>query len=177
MSISSIPGAGVDGPRNRLNALTQVTLRAIRRLEAVSYETLLSTPARVFAALTFWLSGRTKVDGMLSVSQSTLFLFRNEYDLPLIPAGLAAHLATYAEHLFPVLLLVGLASRLSAAALLLMTLVIQVFVYPDAWATHLGWATALAFVLFRGPGALSIDHVIRRRAGASTSAAPPAGVS
>ncbi|HSG65433.1 MAG TPA: DoxX family protein, partial [Gammaproteobacteria bacterium] len=75
----------------------------------------------------------------------------------------AAHLATYAEHLFPLLLIVGLGSRLSAAALLAMTAVIQVFVYPGAWTTHLLWAAALAFIIFRGPGQLSMDHWLRQR--------------
>ena len=137
--------------------------RVIRWLESVSVETVVSTPARIFVAVTFWLSGRTKVDGLLSVSDSTFFLFQYEYSLPLLPHRFAAYVATYAEHLFPVLLILGLASRLSAASLLLMTAVIQFFVYPNAWATHLGWAAALAFILFRGPGALSLDSLIRKR--------------
>ncbi|MEX2497028.1 MAG: DoxX family protein [Woeseia sp.] len=137
--------------------------RIIARLESVSYDTLVSTPARIFIAATFWLSGRTKVDGLISINQSAFFLFEHEYALPVIPARLAAYLATYAEHLFPLLLVVGFASRLSATALLLMTLVIQVFVYPDAWRTHLLWASALALIVFRGPGALSVDHLIRKR--------------
>lgn len=135
----------------------------LARLESVSYETLVSTPARIFIAATFWLSGRTKVDGLLTVNDSAFFLFQSEYDLPVIPYRIAAYLATYAEHLFPLLLILGLGSRLSASALLVMTLVIEIFVYPDAWATHLGWATALAFIIFRGPGALSIDHYLRKR--------------
>lgn len=137
--------------------------RIIVRLESVSYDTLIATPARLFIAATFWLSGRTKVDGLLSINQSAFFLFEDEYALPVIPSRLAAYIATYAEHMFSLLLIVGLASRLSAAALLFMTLVIQAFVYPDAWRTHLLWASALAFIVFRGPGALSIDHLIRKR--------------
>jgi putative oxidoreductase len=137
--------------------------RVIDRLEAISYDTLVGTPARIFIATTFWLSGRTKVDGLLGVSDSAYFLFEYEYALPVLPPRLAAHLATYAEHLFPILLIVGLGSRLSAAALLVMTAVIQVFVYPGAWATHLLWAAALAFILCRGPGQLSVDHLLRRR--------------
>lgn len=135
----------------------------IRWLESVSYETLLSTPARVYIAMTFWLSGRTKVDGILDVNKSAYYLFENEYALPLIPSKMAAHLSTYAEHLFPILLIVGLASRFSALALLGMTMVIQLFVYPNAWVTHLAWATVLCFILFRGPGALSVDCLIRSR--------------
>jgi putative oxidoreductase len=136
---------------------------AIRWLEQVSYETLISTPARIFIATTFWLSGRTKVEEGLTLSQSAFFLFEYEYALPVIPPRLAAYLATYAEHLFPILLVVGLGSRLSATALLVMTAVIQVFVYPGAWSTHLLWAAALAWIVFRGPGQLSIDHWIRER--------------
>lgn len=137
--------------------------RIVAALERVSYDTLVSTPARIFIATTFLLSGRTKVDGLLSISQSAFFLFEYEYSLPVISPRLAAYLATYAEHLFPLLLIVGLGSRLSAAGLLGMTLVIQLFVYPGAWATHLLWASALAFIVFRGPGQLSIDHWLRTR--------------
>ena len=140
-----------------------IARRIIARLEQVSYDTLVSTPARLFIAMTFWLSGRTKVDGLLSVNQSAFFLFEYEYSLPVIPPRLAAHLATYAEHLFPLLLIIGLGSRLSAASLLIMTAVIQFFVYPGAWSTHLLWASALAFIVFRGPGQLSIDHWLRGR--------------
>jgi putative oxidoreductase len=137
--------------------------RVIDRLETISYDTLVGTPARIFIATTFWLSGRTKVEGLLGVSDSAYFLFEYEYALPVLPPRLAAHLATYAEHLFPILLIVGLGSRLSAAALLVMTAAIQIFVYPGAWATHLLWAAALAFILCRGPGQLSVDHLLRRR--------------
>ncbi|MGH8502931.1 MAG: DoxX family protein [Gammaproteobacteria bacterium] len=137
--------------------------RIIVWLESVSYDTLIATPARLFIATTFFLSGRTKVDGLLTVNQSAYFLFEHEYKVPLIPPELAAHLVTYSEHLFSVLLILGLASRVSAAAFLFMTLVIQIFVYPGAWATHLLWASALVFIIFRGPGALSIDHYIRKR--------------
>lgn len=139
-----------------------VVKQCLQKMEQVSYDTLISTPARTFMGLTFWLSGRTKVDGILEVNQSAFFLFQYEYALPFLPAHLAAYVATYAEHLFPLLLLLGLGSRLSALALLVMTLVIQVFVYPGAWATHLLWASALSFIIFRGPGALSVDQLLRQ---------------
>ena len=155
--------AELSAARHRKPPLTEQAHRLIAALERVSYDTLISTPARIFIATTFLLSGRTKVDGFLSISQSALYLFQYEYQLPLLPPALAAYLATYAEHLFPLLLIVGLGARLSAAALLVMTLVIQLFVYPGAWATHLLWASALTFIVFRGPGALSIDHWIRNR--------------
>lgn len=147
----------------RPSRLTWLAARLLDNLDSVSLATVVSTPARLFIATVFLLSGRTKVEGLLTVKDSTYVLFEYEYALPLIPSEVAAHLATYAEHLFPVLLLMGLASRLSAAALLGMTAVIQIFVYPEAWMTHLGWAAALAFILFRGPGALSLDYLIRRR--------------
>lgn len=150
-------------PRENATSRLEIARRLIDRLEQVSYDTLVSTPARIFMAVTFWLSGRTKVDGLLSVNQSAFFLFEYEYSLPVISPRLAAYLATYAEHLFPLLLIVGLGSRLSAGALLIMTAVIQFFVYPGAWSTHLLWASALAFIIFRGPGQLSIDHWLRGR--------------
>jgi putative oxidoreductase len=118
---------------------------------------LLALGARLSMAGVFLMSGRTKVEGWLTVSGNAVSLFEDEYKLPLLPADVAAHLATYAEHLFPLLLVLGLATRLSAAALLAMTLVIQVFVYPSAWATHLGWATLLLYLVGRGPGVLSLD--------------------
>ncbi len=152
-----------------VRSLATVWLAVIRWLERVSYDTLLATPARLFIAVTFFLSGRTKVDGFLTLKPSTYYLFYYEYKVPVIPPDLAAHIATYSEHLFPVLLVLGLASRLSAAALLGMTAVIEIFVYPDAWETHLGWVTALAFIIFRGPGALSLDRLIRRRLEAKPS--------
>jgi putative oxidoreductase len=150
------------GPRST-QGLTGLALALLHGLERVTYDTLFATPARVFIAVTFFLSGRTKVDGFLTLKPSALYLFQYEYKIPVIPAPIAAQMAAYAETFFPILLVIGLASRFSAASLLVMTTVIEVFVYPDAWETHLGWATALAFIVFRGPGALSIDHLIRRR--------------
>jgi putative oxidoreductase len=118
---------------------------------------LLALGARLSMAGVFLMSGRTKVEGWMTVSDNALSLFEEEYKLPLLPSDVAAHLAAYAEHLFPLMLLLGLATRLSAAALLGMTLVIQVFVYPSAWATHLSWATLLLYLVGRGPGVLSLD--------------------
>lgn len=114
---------------------------------------------RVFPALVFSQSGRTKVDGF-SIKDSTWFLFEHEYALPIIPHEWAAVLATMAEHLLPLLLVFGLFTRFAALGLLGMTLVIQIFVYPDAWITHGLWAAPLLAVMARGPGRLSIDHMI-----------------
>lgn len=115
---------------------------------------------RIFPAMVFFQSGRTKVEGLFSIKESTWFLFEHEYALPLIPSNLAAVLATTAEHLLPILMILGLATRLSALGLLAMTAVIQIFVYPDAWVTHGLWAAALLAVVARGPGALSLDHLL-----------------
>lgn len=127
-------------------------------LQRLLPDALLYLLVRVGIASVFFLSGRTKVDGLLTITPGTYELFRSEYALPLLPPELAAHLATYAEHLFPLLLVLGLATRLSALALLSMTVVIQVFVYPDAWSTHLSWAALLLVLMGRGAGAWSLDR-------------------
>ena len=115
---------------------------------------------RIAIAAIFFLSGRTKVDGFLTVNDSAYALFRDEYKVPLIPPEIAAHMATYAEHLFPILLVLGLFTRLSAFALLGMTAVIQIFVYPEAWPTHLSWAGLLLYLIAHGGGKLSLDRLI-----------------
>lgn len=121
-------------------------------------DSVLALVARFGVAAIFFLSGRTKVEGWLTVSDSAYALFENEYRLPLLPPDVAAHLAAYAEHLFPLLLVLGLCTRLSALALLAMTAVIQVFVYPDAWPTHASWAGLLLLLAARGGGAWSADR-------------------
>ena len=133
-------------------------------------EDLLLLIARFGAAAIFFLSGRTKVEGLLTITDSTYQLFEYEYALPLIPPHIAAHVATYSEHLFSILLIVGLASRPAAIALLGMTLTIQLFVYPDAWSTHLSWAGLLLPVIAKGGGAFSLDRLIRRALGERVSA-------
>jgi putative oxidoreductase len=115
--------------------------------------------ARIFPAVVFWQSARTKVDG-LTIKDSTYFLFEQVYALPLIPPAIAAQLATVAEHLLPVLLVLGLFARVGALGLLGMTAVIQIFVFPEAWVTHGLWATALLVVLAQGPGRVSLDHLL-----------------
>jgi putative oxidoreductase len=129
-------------------------------LQRVLPESLLLLVARLGIASVFFLSGRTKVEGFLTITQSTYALFEEEYRLPLLSADIAAHLATYAEHLFPLLLVLGLFTRASALALLGMTLVIQLFVYPDAWPTHLSWTAILLPVIAKGAGLASLDHLL-----------------
>lgn len=116
--------------------------------------------ARVFPAVVFWQSARTKVEGF-SIKDSTYFLFEHVYALPLIPPAPAAVLATVAEHVLPVLLILGLFARVSALGLLIMTAVIQLFVFPGAWVTHGLWAVALLVTLAQGPGRLSLDHLLK----------------
>lgn len=115
--------------------------------------------ARVFPAAVFWASGQTKLEGW-RVSESAIELFKDEYKLPLLDPWLGAHLAAAAEHVFPILLVLGLATRLSALALLFMTLVIQILVYPGAWPTHGVWATCFLILIARGPGRWSLDHAL-----------------
>jgi len=124
-------------------------------------DSALALVIRLGAASVFFLSGRTKVDGLLRVTDGTYTLFREEYRLPLIPPEIAAPLAAYAEHLFSILLVLGLFTRFSALAFLGMTAVIEVFVYPDAWPTHLSWAGLLLFLVARGGGAWSLDRLFR----------------
>jgi len=127
-------------------------------------DALLLLIARLGIAAVFFQSGRTKVEGVLTIKTSTYQLFTAEYALPLIPPDIAARLATGAEHLFPVLLVLGLFTRLSALALLGMTTVIEIFVYPDAWPTHLSWAGLLIPLAIKGGGAWSLDHFRHNRA-------------
>ena len=130
------------------------------RLTRIVSHDALALATRVAVAAIFFYSGRTKVEGFLTLTDSAYELFRTEYKLPFVPPEIAAHLAAYSEHLFPLLLLLGFFTRLSALALLGMTLVIQVFVYPDAWPTHLSWAALLLYLVGRGGGRLSLDHAM-----------------
>ena len=132
-------------------------------------QSFISLCARIFPAAVFWMSGQTKVDGW-HLSDSAVDLFRDEYRLPLIDPSIAAHAAAFAEHFFPFLLVIGLASRFAALALLGMTAVIEIFVYPDAWPTHGVWATCFLVVIARGPGIFSLDHLIARRFGKKEAA-------
>ena len=141
-------------------SIETVHTAAERRWSALIPESLLLLVARFGIAAVFFQSGRTKVQGLLTLKPSTYDLFASEYHLPLIPSELAARLATGAEHLFPILLVLGLFTRLSALALLGMTTVIEIFVYPDAWPTHLSWAGLLLPLVARGGGKWSLDRFL-----------------
>ena len=95
---------------------------------------------------------------------STYELFRMEDALRFLPFNVAAGLAAWSEHLFPALFVLGLFTRSAAGTLLAMTLVIEIFVTPDAWATHLAWAALLSPLIARGGGDWSLDRLIRRNA-------------
>jgi putative oxidoreductase len=122
---------------------------------------LLLVIQRLGIATIFFLSGRTKVEGWFTLSDTTFFLFENDYALPFIQPVYAAYAATIAEHVFPVLLVLGLLTRFSALALIGMTLVIQIFVYPEAWPTHLSWAGLLLPLIAFGGGKASLDRLLR----------------
>jgi putative oxidoreductase len=121
---------------------------------------------RVSLAGVFWRAGRTKIeDGtLLTISETTRFLFEYEYSGVPLPTQLSLYLATYAEHALPILLVAGLATRVSALALLGMTLTIQLFVYPDAWwSVHSLWAAMCLVLISAGGGLFSADELLRQR--------------
>jgi putative oxidoreductase len=130
--------------------------RIATRLDGWVGHNVIALSSRVAIASIFLYSARTKVDGLLTIKDSTFTLFAEEYKVPLLPPEFAAHMATYAEHLFPLLLIIGLCTRLSALSLLGMTAVIQIFVYPDAWPTHITWAAPMLYLIGRGGGSQSL---------------------
>ena len=164
-------GRRTDGTWGKLHA-------RMLSLAASIPDSLIALLGRFAIAAVFWKSGQTKIQGFAfdlfgggvelgwpRLSDSVVDLFRDEYRLPLIAPELAATMAAFAEHVFPLLLLLGLATRFSALALLGMTLVIQVCVYPDAYPTHATWAAILLYLLAKGPGKLSLDAALARRPG------------
>ena len=166
---------GAAAPPSRPEGLAAMVTALIRLLKRIP-NSLIAFLARFSIAAVFWNSGQTKIEGLVinfvsgdfalgwpHLSDSALYLFQEEYKLPFVPPELAAPMAAFAEHLFPLLLLFGLATRFSALALLGMTLVIQVFVYPGAYATHGTWAALLLYLMARGPGVFSIDHLLAKR--------------
>ncbi|PTT30520.1 DoxX family protein [Pseudomonas sp. HMWF021] len=154
--------------------MNNLITRPLGLMEKIPHS-LIAFIARFSIAAVFWKSGQTKVEGLAidlidgtfqpgwpRLADSTIPLFQSEYHVPLLSPEIAAHLAAFAEHFFPVLILIGFATRFSALALLGMTLVIEVFVYPDAYPTHGTWAAVLLYLMATGPGRLSIDHLIAR---------------
>ncbi len=133
---------------------------------------VVSLLARFAVASAFWRSVQTKISGwelfgqswkFWNVSESTFLLFEHEYTVPLLPVKLAAYLATYGEFFLSIAIVLGLLTRLSAGGLLIMTAVIQFFVYPDAWNVHIFWAAVLLYLIKYGGGAISIDYLLHKK--------------
>lgn len=144
----------------------KAVLEVRKRLEAVPYS-VLALPLRFGVAWIFWNSAQVKLINW----QRTIELFTDEYRVPLLPPDLAASMALSIELAAPVLLVLGLFTRFAVLVLLGMTAVIQTFVYPDAWPTHLQWTAMMLVLLCRGAGAFSLDHLAWRRYAASHPAA------
>ncbi len=149
----------------------------VGRAFAAIPESAIALLSRFSIAAVFWHSGQTKVDGFAldlvggefeigvpRLAASAVDLFRDEYRLPLLAPEVAATMAALGEHVLPALLLIGLGTRWAALGLLAMTAVIQVLVYPGAYPTHGVWAAVLLWLMARGPGAVSVDHWLARRA-------------
>jgi len=142
--------------------------RLTQMLSGRVFEGIALLVARVALAGIFWRSGRTKVvEGTwLEISDTTYFLFETEYAGVPLPFEFAAKMATYAEHALPILLVLGLATRFSALSLLIMTLMIQFFVYPDAWwSVHIIWSAIALLLISRGAGLFSLDAIIGKARG------------
>ncbi len=133
-------------------------VRLVRWLDSIPY-TLLALPLRIGVATIFWNSAMAK----LANWDTAVELFRDEYKVPVLPPELAAYMAVSIELTAPVLLMLGLATRPVALLLLGMTAVIEIFVYPQAWPTHIQWAAMLLVLLCRGAGKWSLDHLLWRR--------------
>ena len=148
-----------------MNAVLTGYDRAVAFVSSARMESLVLLLTRIVLAGIFWRSGRTKVaeDSWFTISDTTYFLFQEEYAGVPLPSDFAAVMATVAEHAFPILLVIGLFTRLSAFSLLVMTLVIQIFVYPEAWwSVHSLWAALALILIVRGGGAISLDALLTR---------------
>lgn len=146
-----------------MRATTSTYDRFVTMISGRLVEGLVLLFVRVAFAGIFWRSARTKVEegSWISISDTTYFLFAEEYSRVPLPSELAAQLATISEHVFPVLLVLGIFTRLSATALLAMTMVIQIFVYPEAWwSVHALWAALASMLIVRGAGAFSFDALL-----------------
>jgi putative oxidoreductase len=131
-------------------------------------EAIMLILVRISLAGVFWRSGRSKVEegSWFTISENALYQFADEpfNHVPLLSPDFAAHITFAAEHLFPILLVVGLFTRVSALALLGMTLVIQTFVFPEAWwSVHIIWVALALVLVVRGGGTLSLDAFLKGR--------------
>ncbi|NCP22539.1 MAG: DoxX family protein [Erythrobacter sp.] len=157
------------GKGNNVNAILSSYDRTVKLIGGAAIESVMLLFTRIVFAGIFWRSARTKVeeDSWFSISDTTYYLFAEEYSGVPLPSDFAAVMATISEHAFPILLLVGLFTRFSALALLGMTMVIQIFVYPEAWwSVHALWAALALILITRGGGKLSFDAALRKARGA-----------
>ncbi len=146
-----------------MKAIFQAYDRLVQSISGVAVESIVLLFVRVAFAGIFWRSARTKVEegSWFSISDTTYYLFAEEYSGVPLPSDFSAVLATVSEHAFPILLVLGLFTRFSALALLGMTMVIQIFVYPEAWwSVHAIWVALALILIVRGGGALSLDAVL-----------------
>jgi putative oxidoreductase len=113
---------------------------------------------RIAVGSVFFKAGLLKFNSF----EFAIKLFEEEYKVPVLSPIVAARLSMFNELTWPVFLVLGLATRFATLPLLGMISVIQLFVYPQAWTDNLLWASILVFLLTRGAGALSLDHLIER---------------
>ena len=150
------------------NIVVALVRRALDMADSIPHA-IIALLARFGVGGVFLYSGLNKVTNCdfpfldCKITSSTYNLFKTQWQVPLLPYEVSAVLATIGEHVFPFLLFIGLASRFAAGGLFVMTLVIQIFVYPDAWPTHTVWAAALLYIIARGPGFFSLDHFVRKK--------------
>ena len=154
----------VHSPRAHGNPMIVLVTRTIGWFEAIPYW-LIALTCRVALAQVFWSSAQTH----LANWQTTLYLFDTDYRLPFLPPEPAAYLAVAVELVVPPLLLLGLATRFATLVIFGMTLVIEIFVYPQAWPTHIQWAAMMLVLMAYGAGPLSLDRLIGRWAGAGAA--------
>ena len=157
---------------NTMHESTAMTMQSSRPLRMIETalgllekfpRAILDLGFRVGVGMVFFKSALTKLDDGWRVSDTAVALFQDEYKVPLLPPEIAAYLGTANELFSALMIILGLGARLGAGALLGLVAVIQFLVYPGNWAEHLMWASLLAYVLTRGPGMLSVDHLIARR--------------
>jgi len=120
-------------------------------------QSILQLTFRISIGSVFWNAGLTKIASW----QTTLLLFRDEYRVPLLPPELSAYSATAIELTCPILLFAGFATRLAVLPMIAQALVIEIFVYPEDWIEHLTWVSMLLFLLTRGAGMVSVDHLVK----------------
>lgn len=144
--------------------MTALIQRVIALLETRLFEGFALLVVRLALAAQFWRSARTKVEdgSWLTINPITYDLFRDEYHMPF--PEITGTIATYAEHMLPILVMLGLATRFGAAGLFVMTSVIQLFVYPDAfWTPHVMWFGLALILVARGGGMFALDRLFDTR--------------